>query len=178
MSEQFTVRIDKADVERRLGDLKAKAPQVIAKALNSTAKDARRRLADKARETYTVKIGGFTNHVKFKQRASAGNLDAILGVDGRPLTLNRFAMRQNYTHAKVLQAGSFKELRNSAGALSFRRGGLILQRRTRERYPLKGLHGPSVPVMVGSKRVYGILEPHINSDLQKNMSQAIAKLIG
>ena len=34
MSEQFTVTIDKADVERRLGDLKAKAPQVIAKSLN------------------------------------------------------------------------------------------------------------------------------------------------
>lgn len=27
MSEQFTVTIDKADVERRLGDLKAKAPR-------------------------------------------------------------------------------------------------------------------------------------------------------
>jgi hypothetical protein len=178
MSSQFSVKIDKEDVERRLGDLKSKAPRVIAKGLNDTAKQARRRLADKARETYTVKIGGFTNHVKFKQRASAGSLEAILGVDGRTLTLNRFAMRQNYTYAKVLQAGSFKELRNQAGALSFNRNGLILQRKTKNRYPLKGLHGPSVPSMIGSKRVYGILEPHINSDLKKNIDAAIAKIVG
>jgi hypothetical protein len=33
--------------------------------------------------------------------------------------------------------------------------------------------------MLGSeKRVYGVVEPHIKADQQKNLSQAIAKLVG
>ena len=53
-----------AALERRLGRMKSEAPKVLAKALNQTAKDARRDLADKARQVYTVKIGGFNSQMK------------------------------------------------------------------------------------------------------------------
>lgn len=86
MSEQFVIKIDKADVERRLGDLKAKAPQVIARSLNWTAKSARTRLANKAKEVYTVKSVGFADSMKIKN-ATPGNLDAILRSQGEPLQI-------------------------------------------------------------------------------------------
>lgn len=178
------VTIDKEAVEKRLKNMSSQAPKVIARALNDTAKDARRRLADKARDTYTVKIGGFTNHVRFTQRASAGLLDAILGVDGRSLTLNRYSTRQKGAYAQVLKDGGFKELRSqNSGALAFKGSGgsvsgLITQRKTRDRYPLRVLHGPSVPQMVGSeKRVYGIVKPDIQKVLDKNISKEIERVL-
>ncbi len=184
MSDQFEVTIDKGDVEQRLGELKEKAPQVIARGLNYTAQQARRRLADKAREVYTVKIGGFQNHVKFQTRATASHLVAVLGVDGRTITLNRFSIRQGGAYASVVKATGFKELRRHPGGLAWMgKGGSVSGRVTQrigsKRYPLKVLHGPSVPAMVGSKeRVYGVVEPHINSDLRNNISKEIAKLVG
>ena len=181
MSEQFTVTIDKEDVERRLGDLKAKAPQVIAKALNWTAKNARTRLANKAKETYTVKSVGFTDSMKIK-RATAGNLEAVLRSQGEPLQIKRFshrASKKNGVSAMIVRGSGYKSL-NRSGIKAYKSSrGNIRQRLSEERYPTKGFFSNSIPVMLGSeKRVYGVVEPHINSDLQKNMSQAIAKIVG
>ena len=181
MSEQFTVTIDKADVERRLGDLKAKAPQVIARGLNQTAKDARKRLADKAREAYTVKTAKFNSSMKIKN-ATAGNLVAIIRSAGSPLSLTSFshrASRRSTASAQVVRGGGFKPL-DKGGIKAWKgKNGLLWQRRTEARLPVKTLKSNSIPVMIGSeKHVYGIVEPHIQSDLQKNISTAIAKLVG
>ena len=181
MSEQFTVTIDKADVERRLGDLKAKAPQVIAKSLNWTAKSARTRLANKAKEVYTVKSVGFADSMKIKN-ATPGNLDAILRSQGEPLQMKRFsyrASRGDGVSAMIVKGSGYKSL-NKGGIKAYKSSrGNIKQRLGAERYPVKSFFSNSIPVMLGSeKRVYGIVEPYIKADQQKNLSQAIAKLVG
>ena len=53
----ITVEVNKASlsyVEKKLGSLKSKAPKVIAKALNKTAKQARKKLAIKAQDRKSV----------------------------------------------------------------------------------------------------------------------------
>ena len=42
-------------IELKLKDMKAKAPQALKNAVNATARDAKKDLADKAKETYAVK---------------------------------------------------------------------------------------------------------------------------
>lgn len=45
-------------IELKLKDMKAKAPQALKNAVNATARDAKKDLADKAKETYAVRVRG------------------------------------------------------------------------------------------------------------------------
>ena len=53
-------------IEKKLGNLKSEAPSALAKAINATAKDARKDLAKQAKEEYTIKNGGFNKAMKIK----------------------------------------------------------------------------------------------------------------
>ena len=82
----ITYEVNRAElelVEKKLGDMKSKAPQVFKNAVNKTARQARKRIAQSAKGAYTVKQVGFNNHMKIKY-ASAGNLTASVDADGKP----------------------------------------------------------------------------------------------
>ena len=91
----ITYEVNRAElelVEKKLGDMKSKAPQVFKNAVNKTARQARKRIAQSAKGAYTVKQVGFNSHMKIKN-ASTGNLTASVDADGKPLTLMRFKNR-------------------------------------------------------------------------------------
>ena len=91
----ITYEVNRAElelVEKKLGDMKSKAPQVFKNAVNKTARQARKRIAQSAKGAYTVKQVGFNSHMKIKN-ASTGNLTASVDADGKPLTLVRFKNR-------------------------------------------------------------------------------------
>lgn len=179
----IVVEIDKSTlhyVENRLGKLKREAPKVIARAVNDTARSARVKLAQKAREAYTVKSAGFKSRMKIKA-ATAATLTAVIRAQGKTLTLPRFKTSAPASGAKaqIVKAGKLKKLKK--GNIKAWKGpnGLIMQRKGKERYPLKVLRSNSVPVMLGSeKRVYGVVKPKIESDLKKNIERQIRWLTG
>ena len=177
----ISVRIDDEKVKKKLGELKDKSPKVAAKALNKTAKDARKKLADKARDAYTVKMGKFNSSMKIKA-ATAGNLDAIIRSSGAPLTLTSFSHRGRKgaaAAAQVVKGSGFKALEMSGIKAWKGMNGLIWQRRGPARLPIKVLRSNSIPVMIGSeKHVYGIIKPDIQSDLNRNIEAEIKKLTG
>jgi hypothetical protein len=177
---EIHVTVDKAAVEKKLGDLAGKSRVVISRGINRTAKDARKRLAEKAQETYTVKKVRFNRELKIVN-SNAGNLTAILKANGSPLLITAYKHRAAKVQggkAQILTAGSLKPL-DKNGIKAFKRKGMMLQRTSKSRYPLEVLYSNSVPVMLGQEqRVYGIVEPHIKSDLEKNIDKAIARLIG
>ena len=83
----ITYEVNRAElelVEKKLGDMKSKAPQVFKNAVNKTARQARKRIAQSAKGAYTVKQVGFNSHMKIKN-ASTGNLTASVDADGKPL---------------------------------------------------------------------------------------------
>ena len=54
----ITYEVNRAElelVEKKLGDMKSKAPQVFKNAVNKTARQARKRIAQSAKGAYTVK---------------------------------------------------------------------------------------------------------------------------
>lgn len=178
----ITVEVNKASlsyVEKKLGSLKSKAPKVIAKALNKTAKQARKKLAIKAQEAYTVKTGKFNKNMRIKN-ATAGSLEAIIRSQGKPLKLMNYRVSagEEMTRAKVLKSSGLKNLikGNIKAFVSF---GQVAQRQGKSRLPIKVLSSNSIPKMIGSeKRVYGIVKPQIKSDLKKNIDAQIKELVG
>jgi len=176
-------------ISKALGDYHAKAPTVLKQALNATAKDARKMLAEKAQDVYVVQKSKFNKAMTIKN-ASNSRLTAIIKATGEPLELISFKTNprvpgtsKGVTTAKALVASSMKPLvRNDISAFiaKFKSGHIaVVQRRGRDRLPVKKLFSSSIPKMVGDeKRVYGIVQPQIAGLLDKNIHKYINKTIG
>lgn len=186
-------------IELKLKDMKAKAPQALKNAVNATARDAKKDLAAKAKETYTVKAPKFKQAIKQKN-ATAAKPTAILKITGKPQEASNFKTKANAGSAaakiQVLKSSSLKEIistrtGNKAFVVSFTKGGKnhdvqnkkahnsIMQRRGKARLPIKTFYSPSDPIMVENEaKVYGVVRPTIEQNLKKNIQKQIDKILG
>lgn len=175
---------DKYDyVVKRLGTFKDKAPKVMCKSINDTAKWARRELAQEAKKTYTVKQGRFNKNMKI-ENARYSNLEATIKSEGAPMKLAeyKYSAGKKTTKAQVKLSGGLKALEKGgikAFVTSFASGHVaVAQRRGPERLPIKELYSNSIPVMIGNeKEVYGIVEPEIEEKLMQSIEKHIQKVL-
>ena len=195
---------DLAYVQSKLGALREQAPKVLRDAVNKTARNARMRLAAKARERYTVKNVGFNNHVKIR-RATQSKLYAELKVNGRTLTQPRFHTTRNTKRrgakTEVIRGHGLKELVNREGNKAFfakvatghknvnhtasaqdKTTNMVLQRTGDDHYPMRSFHGSSVPKML--EKVYdgrSITDPGLKKEIEamyrRNVQDAIGKAL-
>lgn len=180
-----------AKVEKKLGSLKSEAPKALKNAINQTAKQARKDLATEAQKTYVVKSGRFNKAMTIKN-ATQSSLEATIKATGAPMELKDYkvspatartgANRPDLTKAKVLKAGSMKGLQKGnikAFVAKFSSGhASVAQRRGSARLPLKVLFSNSIPKMLGNeKRVYGIVRPMIEQNLQENVDKQVRKIL-
>lgn len=186
----FESDADSQKIARILGNMRDQARPVLKKALNATAKDARKLLAKKAQETYAVKISGFNKGTKIKNATNA-NLAATINVTGRanelisfrvnPATYRAGAARPDIIKGKVLKASSLKQLKKGnvkAFIVKYASGHVtVAQRLDSERLPIKTLYSPSNPSMIGSAKVYGVLRPQIGEMLQDEICKQISKTL-
>lgn len=173
-------------IELKLKDMKAKAPQALKNAVNATARDAKKDLADKAKETYAVKSPRFKKAIAQKN-ATASNPTATLKITGAVNELADFKYKDNTStdaaRGKVLKASGLKSLQKGnlkAFITKFGSGHVsVVQRKGTSRLPLKKLLSPSIPTMVGNEaKVYGIVKPNIEENLQKNIQKQIDRILG
>lgn len=157
--------------------------------MNATARDAKTDLADKAKETYAVKTPKFKQAIAQKN-ATNRNPTATLTVSGSPNELIDFKYKSSSgdaVRAKVLKSSSYKEL-DKSGIKAFVVGlsnkkntkihVTIAQRKGDARLPIKTLYSNSIPKMIGNEaKVYGIIRPEIEANLQKNIQKQVAKLM-
>lgn len=87
----FTIdaEVELEDIERRLGNLRDKAPKVLSKAINDTAKWATRELAAAAQKKYRVQKVRFSREFDI-DKASPGNQEATLTAKGKTLPSSDF----------------------------------------------------------------------------------------
>ena len=177
-------------VENKLGDMKSQTPKVLKDALNNTAKQARTDLRRKAQDTYTVKAGSF-NKVMTIKKAVPRDLVAIIKTEGKPLPLTYFRTKKQEgvgETAKVLKKGKMKPLQKG-NIKAFRTGVTaggagkvhvgLFQRTGSARLPIKQLYSNSIPKMIGNEyRVFGVVEPKIKENLQKNIEGQIKRVLG
>jgi len=182
--------------------MKSEAPRVLKNAINETAKQARKELAEEAQKTYTIKNGGFNKAMKLKA-ASASSLEATIKAKGKPIPLKNFRISKagGQVRAQVLKSGGLKPL-EKGGIKAFvnniaRKGqkrkkdtkkgkagtdvrhNAIAQRLTKKRLGIEEKYSNSIPIMIGNeKRAYGVVEPHIQENLQRNVEAQIRKVLG
>jgi len=181
----ITYEVDKADIRyvlKKLKGIETKAPRVFKNAVNHTAKAARKKMAAGAQESYTVKSGGFNSRMKI-QNATVGNLSAVIRSQDRTLTITRFhtTVPKSGGRADIVKDG-LKQLVGSKNIRAFKRKGLIMQRKTKARYPLKAIRSVSVPKMLekvyeGERGMEGALAPVIKRTLHDEIAAEVAKLI-
>ena len=64
--------------------------------------------------------------------------------------------------------------RSKAFLVRFKSGHVTLvERAGKARLPVKTMYSPSVPAMMGAKRVYGILRPEIGAVLEKQVERSL-----
>lgn len=182
------IEVDKTDlknVQRRLGNLERKAPMVVARALNKTAVSARQQLATQTKKVYTYKKS--VREQMDIRKASVGNLSALIESLGKPHNLTSFtysARKKKGASAAQLKGGGKKMLVGPKGIKAWKttatggKGGGLLQREGKERYPLKFLSGTSTPKMIENEKVYGTVNPEIQEKLRKNIDNQIKLLVG
>lgn len=94
----FSWELDEGDFAALTAKLRelagTKVNTYIARALNKTATSARVKLGDKARASYTVKSTGFKEDMQI-DRATAGNLTAVIHSNGDTLHVNKFKWSRN-----------------------------------------------------------------------------------
>ncbi|MBO1870079.1 hypothetical protein J4O15_03785 [Lachnoanaerobaculum sp. Marseille-Q4761] len=197
--------IDEVDLSRiraKLLLLENQVPNVIKRALNATARDAKTALADKARETYAVKSSRFKKAIKQKN-ATASNLVATLKITGKATALSDFKYRRHSGGAsargKLYKDGSLKDLslndKLKAFVVKYHSGhtavvrrdppgrytkGISDRRRTGgDTTKLKEFYSPSIPRMIGNEaKVYGIVKPKIQESLKKHISRETNRILG
>lgn len=181
-----------AKVEKKLGSMKKEAPKVLKNAINQTARQVRKELAEEAQKTYVVKSGRFNKAMKIKN-ATGGNLEATIKATGKVMDLKDFKVnpasvkngndRPDSVKAKVLKSGGMKSLQKGklkAFVVKFKSGHVaVAQRREKESKTIKTLYSNSIPKMLGNeKRVYGIVKPNIRKNLKENVDKQIRKVLG
>lgn len=189
-------QIDK--IQKALGELKTKTPNVLKKAINDTAKQTRMKLGNKAKEKYAVKKSGFNKDMTIKN-ATVGRLEATIKTKGEAMEVGQFRAspfrvtngknRPKSIKAKVLTSSSMKELikgDTKAFVTKFKSGHVAVVERVPSKQMksnpkkefLKKLLSPSTPQMIGSKKyVYGEIQPEIQSLLEKNIQKQIQKVL-
>jgi hypothetical protein len=188
----ITFEVEKGAIEKiskNLSEVWMKSPQALKNAVNQTARQARKLLADKAKDAYTVKTGRFNKAMTIKN-ATTRNPTAIIIAKGSPMELKDFRVSPNKpgynpkgtTRAKVYSSSVLKalEIRGiKAFVVQFRSGHVsVAQRVGQDRLPIKTLYSTSIPKMIGNeKEVYGVIEPKIQEILDRCVQVQVEKII-
>lgn len=190
----ITVEVEKRtiqSIEKKLDSMGKKPHEIMKKAINDTAKQARKKLAEEAQKTYVMKSGRFNKAMSVKN-ASISNLEAIIGATGAVTELKDFkvsparfytgANRPDVIKGKGLRKNNMKKLQMGdlkAFVAKFTNGHLsVVQRRTKDRLPLKKFLSPSIPKMLGNEqKVFGLVEPDIYKNLQINLEKHILQVL-
>lgn len=171
-------------IQKKLQDIPEKIPIVTARAINRAAEAARTEGSRFIRETYHVKHASVLRKIKIK-KAYPADLIADIRVTGRPLSVINFKVTKNkplpirgkYAVVRV-KRGSGGPIKGSF-VLTTRSGYTnVFTRRTKARYPLRSIHGPSVPQMMGNEDGIKRMEEKALEILEKRLDHEIERVLG
>lgn len=165
-----------------------KAPSVLAKAMNSTANEIKRKIGKDARKKYAI-----TDDRILKDKSRGGMyLERASGVDPMATLISKGAMLDAMAYMtkpnsqttaamlKVLNESNMTALEvdgRKAFEATFRSGHIaIVQRRGPDRLPVKKLLSPAAPHIFG--RTYQEMDMEYYEILQKHIDKQVEKAIG
>lgn len=173
-------------LQKRLKDIPEKIPVVTARAINRAAEAAKTEGSKFVRETYTVKHSSVLRKIKIK-KAYPADLIADIRVTGRTLSVINFRVKKNVPlptrkkYAKVRvkkKGGKLKAIKGSFLLTTTKGYTNVFTRITKERFPLRSHHGPSVPQMMGNEEGLKRMEDKAREVLDKRLDHEIERVLG
>lgn len=178
-------------IVRQLNDLptQLKAPTVLARAMNLTANEIKRKIGKQARKKYAITddriLKDKSKGAMYLEKATGADPAAVLISKGGMMEVMAYTTRKNDSATaamlKVLNESKLTALEvegRKAFETTFRSGhAAIVQRRTEDRLPIKKLLAPAVPHLYGKSYeeaeldYYGILQKHIQQQVEKVLAQ-------
>lgn len=141
MAIEITLSNDDAVIRQLNALAPSKIYKVISAASKRAATAARTAGTKKLREVYTMKASGMKSRSSIRPETDG----AVLEIKGPPEVIKKFAATEK-------KYGIFATIKRGHGIRiprSFSVNDRFVSRVGSERYPLKGLYGPSVPQMFG-----------------------------
>lgn len=145
------VDVSKEDAAKIKRAMAALSENDLHKALGAAGRRATRHAVTegtkKLREVYTVKAGVAKSRVKVER---SNQLNSVIRIEGGTESVRSFR------GTRSRKDGVFVSIKKGGGGLvprSFTQSGVFLMREGADRYPLKGIYGPSVPQMFGEESV-------------------------
>ena len=138
--------------------------------INMTKTDMKR----KVREKYTAKAGEVAGSMSVIKSPIGG----IIKSSGTPLPLTAFKLNPaKVGRTKKKLTASIKK----GGLKPISKGFLIqkgaFQRKTDKRYPIKLLHGPSSPQMLGEQSILDDIEEKVMENMEKRITHEIGRIL-
>lgn len=186
-----------ADIEKKLGEMSQKAPAIMKKAVNETAKKASKQLTKEAKKRYATKAADINKSTQIKN-ASVSNLEATIFSKGGKKELLDFKVspgqyvtgnaRPNVVKGKVLKTSGMKELQKDgvkAFVAKFNSGHeAVVERVPGKRMKkdpgktfIRKLLTPSMPEMLGNEKSIKTMEPEAMEYLKQKVSEHIAEIM-
>ncbi|MCM3567854.1 phage tail protein [Neobacillus mesonae] len=155
-----SVRLDRRtvrEVQRRLGDMSSKAPNVLASSLNRAVTNVASNISKELRKEYTVKTTDIKNTLD-KTKASRSNLRAVVRSQGELIPLDKFKVSPKTVQPKrkkPIKIGVKKDgIKPVLHAFVTDINGIkVFERMGKPRLPIRRLFGPSVPQMLNNEEV-------------------------
>ena len=193
MTEQILQIDTEAAIQQVLKQLNSlpqqlKAPDVLARALNATASEMKRKLGQKTKKRYAITdtsvLKDKSQGGMYAKKASGSRLSAELLSKGPMLDVMEYMTRKNSgataAMLKVLNSGTLTALEingRKAFETTFKSGHTaIVQRRGKDRLPIKKLLAPAVPLDYG--KTYSETEMDYYAILQKHIQRQVEKVLG
>ncbi|MDR7869200.1 MAG: phage tail protein [Sporomusaceae bacterium] len=159
--------------------------RAAAAALNRAAEHAKTASMRKVRETYTIKTAKIDARLQV-QRASTASLFASVRDVGRPIVLSYFNIRPNQPPGKRIGKLVYAQVRRDAGGtikkvfvarMKSGHVGVWWRANGNKSLPIKQLHAPSLPQMLGSPSVSEFTTKAAVQVLQVRLEHEISRLL-
>ncbi len=177
------------EINKKLKEIGKTSSSVLKKAVNETAKKAEKDIINDIKENYTVKKSALKNTTKVK-KATVKSLSATITIKSNAISAKKgYETKKNTkkiaARLKVLQESSLKklELEGRKAFLATMKNDHtgIFQRipgsAVKGREKIKEIYGPSVPSLVGGKRIYQKLEKKTKNNLREQVEKFMSEAL-
>lgn len=181
------------EIEKKLGNLKKKAPTILCRAVNRASEKARTEAKREVSEKYFISQKNVLKTIRLA-KASNATLSAKLTSKGGPIALSKFKIspRRHVSRTKkgkaspsvykasVERAGGLKPLSGNPKAFFAVMGSGhegMMERVSSRRLPLKQLYGPAVPSMIKNEEVMRNIQKEAADTLEKRIDAEINNIL-
>lgn len=153
----------------------------VADAANRAAVSARAAGVKMVRQVYTVKAGQVKKGAfNFKRASAKGDpVEARMNIKGSMLDVRFFSRRitkRRGVFVTIKRDSSFHVPGSFGQTVNGNR--IAMRRAGRERYPTKGIYGPSAPQLFGNPAVMSLMEKQGMEMYEKRLQHALDRIIG